>query len=148
MVVVGGLATISANAASGVVCQPAQRLDPACDDDALSVALCRFVVAATTGDDGPLTAEERAVAVEASDLPERPWTITLCELEGDITVFCQIDYENDPPGSPQIAAGFYLQPQGGEYDPETGQYDLPPGVALTYAVVDYIGLGVDGNFGP
>lgn len=121
-------------------------LDPECKEDLVTAALCRFVVAATTGDVDALPADEQAIARQAADLPNRTWTVTSCELAGDITVLCEILYDGAPENSEPTAAAFWLQPAGGEYNAETGGYDVAPGEELRYEVVEYGGLGVPGTF--
>lgn len=122
-------------------------LDPKCREDEVTQALCDFVVAATNKQYGKLTAEERKVAQTATDLPKRPWTVTFCELEGDITVLCEIEYAGAPANSEPTSAGFRLQPSGGEYNPETGGYDVVDEADFFYEVIEYAGLGVGGTFG-
>lgn len=113
-----------------------------CDTDLVATTVCDFVRAVESGDWSELSGNERAVAVVTTDLPDTPWMFQSCELVGDITLACRVIYATDEPNSESTAATFYVQPIGGEYDPNTGAYNLPPGVELDYEVTGYGGLGV------
>lgn len=87
---------------------PTPALDSECQSDSVTVALCRFVVAATARNLASLREREREPATRAAELPKRRWSITSCELEGDITVLCEIEYEGTPNNREPTSAGFYL----------------------------------------
>ena len=116
-------------------------LDPSCTAGAPETAVCRFVLALQTGDLSGLTDDERALAEPANDLPDAPFAVTSCELEGDVTVLCEVQFA-DPE---RIAAGFRLQPSNGEPDPATGQIVVEPGQTLAYGVVETVGMRRDGG---
>lgn len=122
-------------------------LDPKCKQGSSDeVGLCRFVIAVQTGNLSALSAEEKKVAATVKDLPKRAWTITSCELVGDVTVLCEIGFAGTPANSEPAAAAFTLGPVGGEYNAESGGYDVPSGGKVTYEVNGYEGLGVNGSF--
>ena len=114
--------------------------DGACDDDAVQKALCKFVAAIQSGDLGALSAQERNVAGRAGELPHRPWVIDRCQLTGDVTVTCQIRFDEDAPGTEATSAAFTVGPVNGTYN--DGQITTPPGEDLRYEVNGYLGLGL------
>lgn len=114
-------------------------LDASCREDAASEAVCRFVLALQTGELDGLTDGERALAQEDTDLPDGPFSVIACDLEGDVTVLCEVQF-SDPE---RIAAGFRLVPANGDYDPATGDLVVRPGERLRYEVVEAVGLRRD-----
>ena len=124
---------------------PVPVVDPTCSTSEVDAALCEFVVALQTGDLSTLRAPEREIAREVSGFPSRRWTVTSCELEGDITVLCEIAFERRSGDSETTSAGFRLQPANGEYDGDGG-VTWPAGEELRYHVVEYAGLGLGGTF--
>ena len=106
-----------------------------CSRDVVAASVCRFVVAVQTSDGSRLSKAERKVAARTKDLPRRPWTLGKCELVGDVTVRCDVRFNARPK---PLVARFLLQPTNGEF--RDGTIVLPPGVALKYGVIDYLGL--------
>ena len=113
-------------------------LPASCRQDVVASSVCRFVVAVQTDDPSRLSSDERKVATQAKSLPGRPWTPGKCELVGDVTVRCDVRFKGVGAGSAPLVAQFLLQPTNGDY--RDGVIVLPPGVALRYAVIDYLGL--------
>ena len=111
-------------------------LDASCRQEAVTVAVCRFVSAALTGDLTGLTEGERALAQQDTDLPDAAFSVASCDLEGDVTVLCEVRFD-DPE---RVAAGFRLQPSNGELDAATGQVVVDAGETLAYEVVELVGL--------
>lgn len=118
--------------------------DPSCEDDVAAEAVCRFVLALQTGELDGLTEGEQALARVETDLPDAAFAVSSCELEGDVTVLCEVRFA-DPE---QIAAGFRLVPANGEYDAETGQVVVAPGEQLRYEVVEAVGMRRDAPAAP
>ncbi len=69
------------------------------------------------------------VAAQAGDLPEGPYD-TLCELEGDVTVRCELRFST-------TTVGLYVAPSNAEYD--DGALVTQDGEPVEYGVVDYLG---------
>lgn len=113
--------------------------DPSCGRDVATEAVCRFVLALQTGELEGLTDGEQALARVETDLPDAPFAVSSCELEGDVTVLCEVRF----PDPERIAAGFRLVPANGEYDAETGQVVVSPGERLRYEVVEAVGMRRD-----
>lgn len=120
-------------------------LDPSCRKDDVSSALCAFVTAVQSGKTSKLTHRERQVAMTIKDLPRSHFTVTSCQLEGDVTVRCEITFTKSSNNSEPTSASFYVQPANGNY--QDGQIILPPGEKLQYQVIQYLGLGVTANSG-
>ena len=110
--------------------------DPACEQDAVNVALCDFVEAVLVGDVTALSPQEQEVAATVTDLPPDPWAPASCNLVGDVTVECQVVFT--PAGQQEQVATFALAPSNGEYD--DGAITVPPGETLEYGVVEYLGI--------
>ena len=110
----------------------------ACRQDVVMSRLCRFVIAVQTGNVATLSSDERAVAARAKAVPRRSWTLRTCELVGDVTVRCDVRFTRATAGSAPVVATFLLQPTNGDF--VDGEIVLPPGVALRYGVIDYLGL--------
>ena len=113
--------------------------DPSCGLDVATEAVCRFVLALQTGELEGLTDGERELASVETDLPDADFAVSSCELEGDVTVLCEVRFD-DPE---QIAAGFRLVPANGELDAESGQVIVAPGEQLRYEVVEAVGMRRD-----
>lgn len=111
-------------------------VDASCRENAVTEAVCRFALALQTGELAGLTDGERELAQEDTDLPDGPFSVSSCELEGDVTVLCEVQFEG-------VAAGFRLAPANGEFDAETGQIIVPAGESLRYEVVEAVGLRRD-----
>ena len=109
-------------------------LAAACRQDVVATSVCRFVIAVQTDDVTGLSTDERRVAARANGLPRRSWTPGACELVGDVTVRCDVRFTGVAP----VVAQLLLQPTNGDF--RDGVIVLPPGVALRYGVVDYLGL--------
>ena len=116
---------------------PAPARDAACDGGA-EAAVCRFVTAVQSGDLSTLTEAERDVAAGIDDLPDDPWVLDRCELIGDVTVHCQVEFQTQEQNSEPAAAGFSVGPSNGTYD--DGQITTPQGEDLRYEVDEYLGL--------
>ncbi len=113
-------------------------LPAGCRQDVVASTVCRFVVAVQTSDPSRLTKAERKVAIKAKSLPRRPWTPGKCELVGDVTVRCDVRFTRVGVRAQPVVAGLLLQPTNGVY--RDGVIVLPPGVALKYGVIDYLGV--------
>lgn len=124
---------------------PVPQLDPACYEDEVAAATCEFVLALQSGDPATLSSGEREAAAEVTGSPPGPWTLSGCELAGDITVECQVQFAGLPAYSDWTAATIFLWPANGEYVPETGDVIFPPGEEVRYAVVGYWGAGESGR---
>jgi hypothetical protein len=103
-------------------------------------AMCLFMRAVQSGNLSELYEGERRVAAEANDLPRRDWRLEQCELEGDVTVRCEVAFPTGEASSEDTVATFYLSPTNGEYS--DGRIILPEGENLRYEVSGYAGLGV------
>lgn len=108
--------------------------------DLVDDAVCGFVRAVLSGDLTGLDETERQVAAETDDLPDRDWHLDECELEGDVTVRCDVVFPVQEANSEDTVATFYVQPSNGEYN--DGEIELPDGEELRYHVGSYGGLGV------
>lgn len=117
--------SLSSSPPAGVGCDP---------DEPVDRAVCRFVAAVLDGDVSALSEPERQVAQTVNDLPDGAWSLDTCELEGDITVLCDVVFV----GGGADTAGFYLQPSNAVYD--DGKLIVSPGEELEYRVIEYTGL--------
>jgi len=113
-------------------------LPAGCRQDVVAASVCRFVVAVQTNDPSRLSKDERKVAIKAKSLPRRPWTPGKCELVGDVTVRCDVRFTRVGVRAQPVVAGLLLQPTNGVF--RDGVIVLPPGVALKYGVIDYLGV--------
>ena len=118
--------------------------DPSCARDVATEAVCRFVLALQTGELEGLTDGEQELAGVETDLPDAAFAVSSCELQGDVTVLCEVRFD-DPE---QIAAGFRLVPANGDVDAETGQVVVAPGEQLRYEVVEAVGMRRDAPVTP
>ena len=115
-------------------------MDAACElpDEA---AVCRFVRALQSGDLSTLSEAERVIAAGIEGFPNDVWVLDGCDLIGDVTVYCQIQFTSAEPNSERAAAAFSVGPVNGTYD--NGAINTAPGEELRYEVNEYIGLGLD-----
>lgn len=124
---------------------PVPELDPACYEDEVAAATCEFVLALQSSDGSTLSEQERQVGAELTGSPPGAWYLDGCELAGDITVECQVVFDEVPVHSDWTVATVFLQPANGEYDPETGGVDFPAGEEVRYGVVGYTGAAESGR---
>lgn len=111
-----------------------------CADEPVEQAVCRFLDAARSGEVSALSEGEQAVAGTLGDeLPDGTYVVEACELIGDVTVACEVSF--DDAAQP---LGFHVGPVNAEF--LDGQLITPEGEDVRYEVVDYLGTGEPGSF--
>lgn len=100
------------------------------DTDTAATATCLFIRDVQSGDRSRLDAAETE-ASQGPALPRGQFSVGECELEGDITVVCPVEFADR-------TLQFALQPANATYDPVTGGVDLDPGQTwVRYHVIGY-----------
>ena len=117
-------------------------LPPGCAHNEGTSVTCEFIAAVQTRDYRRLNRPERKVAAAVRDLPQGSWRSLGCQLEGDVTVVCRVQFDTSaalPGDSVSRTATFHLQPVNGRYEGE--RLTSTDGQEIRHEIVSYDGLG-------
>lgn len=116
-------------------------MTPADCEDAVEGAVCRFVDAVQAGRLDTLSElEAEAAGAVGAEMPAGAWGIAACELAGDVTVLCELEFAESP-----LNLAFHVVPVNAEYN--DGQLITPNGEPVRYEVEGYLGAKEPGTFG-